>query len=482
MTALEEGFSGLGARLSEAASALQDPGRLPPETLDEEVASFGSAFADLRARVCELAESLPVSPGRPPDGITSLSDLQAALRTVADAVESEAKRATLEEIRERALMILDRVLEISYRDEADFPPLRECQARARDLSRSISEADWSHLPPDAEALADGRHPFAALLAFVERSTDMDDARWELLRETVAESLGNTLAAVASRGKLAIGTSVPPDSAVSTDEAASLVDQGQPEIPSAASEPVVAVTPWTVTEKPVTPEADAGAADVEEVTLTEPEAAAAPEVATEPGAPPADQGAEAAGTGQPAQRQVAAVYAELRGYSDFAENHKPEVAISVFTEYNDAIADLIVSHGGSVQAMVGDGIAIVFENLGPREAENVVRMAVEMGNRVGELSAKWRKRGYRLNFCAGIAQGSATVDVEGSTDAGDLDVVADLATRLCGEAKPGQIFLSQTFLETLMGAGELVDVEPVSEIIVRGFDRPVTAYNLVRLKE
>ncbi len=481
VTELVEGFSDLGARLSGAAKELQDPGRLPPEKLDEEVASFGSAFAALRARVCELAEPLPVSSTRPLGEIASLSDLQATLQAIEDVVETEAKRTALEEIRERALMALDQVSTIAYTDEADFPPLRECQVKARDLSRAISEADWSSLPSDAETLAEGTHPFAALLAFVERTTDMDDAQWELLRDAVAESFGKALAAVASRGKLTIGTSAPLDSAVSADAAASFVDPGQVETPSPASEPLAEVTPPAFIEAPETPvtqEVEAIPAIAAEATSTETEV----EVATGPDALPAGQVEEATGTSQPVRREVAAVYVELRGYSDFAEAHKPEVAIGVLTEYNDAITDLIVSHGGSVQAMVGDSMTIVFEDLGPKEAENVVRMSTGMRDRVGELIAKWRKRAYRLNFCVGIAQGSATVDAEGSTDSGDIDAVADLATRLCGEAKPGQILFSQTFLETLTGAGDLVDAEPASEIVVRGFDRPVTAYNLVRLKE
>lgn len=482
MTALEEGVAGLGARLSEAAGALRDPGRLPPDALDQEVASFGGAFAKLRARVCELAESLPGSPARPPDEIASLNDLQAALRTVADIVETEVRRATLEDVRDRAVVALDRVSAVAYRDQADFPPLRECQARARDLSQAISEADWSNLPPEAEALAEGTHPFTALLAFVEPSTDIDDAQWELLQETVAESFGKPLAAVASRGKLAIGTGLPVDSAGSADEAAVPVDQGRAEMPPVESEPLADVAPPVVTEAAVTQDAAALPTSVEEATSPAVAAAPEPEAAIEPGPPPADEVEEAVGTSQPVRRHVAAVYAELRGYSDFAETHKPEVAISVFTEYNDAIADLIVAHGGSVQAMVGDGMSIVFEDLGLKEAENAARMALGMQNRVGELVAKWRKRAYRLGFCAGIAQGSATVAADGGMDSDDIDAVADLATRLCGEAKPGQILCSQTFLETLQGAGELVDAEPMGEIAVRGIRNPVATYHLARLKE
>jgi len=476
VTALAEGFSDLAARLAEAAGELRDPGKLPPEKVDEELAAFARAFAELRTRVCELAESMPGLPARPSGEITSLSDLQAALRAVADVVETETKRTTIEEIRERALLTLDRVSAITYRDAIDFPPLRDCQAGARDLSRAISEADWSDLPPDAAALAEGTHPFAALLAFVEGSKDMDDAQWELLQETVAGSFGKALAAVASRGKLFIGMRVPLDSPVSAEEVAPLVDHGQAETPSAAGELLAEVTPAAFVEAPVTREADALPANVVEATSAE------VEVTTKLDAHPADQVEEAAGTSPPVRREVAVVYAELRGYSDFAETHKPEVVIDVLKEYNNAIADLIVSHGGSVQAMVADGMAIVFEDLGPKEAENVVRMAVGMRNRVGELSVKWRKPGYRLNFCVGIAQGSAAVGADGSTDSGDIDAVADLATRLCGQAKPGQILFPQTFHETLTGAGETADVEPVSEIAVRGVDRPVTAYNLVRLKE
>jgi len=57
-------------------------------------------------------------------------------------------------------------------------------------------------------------------------------------------------------------------------------------------------------------------------------------------------------------------------------------------------------------------------------------------------------------------------------------VTNLASRLCGEAKPGQILISQRLLGTVEN---VVEVEPVGELTLKGFHRPVSAHNILRLK-
>ncbi|MFQ5932067.1 MAG: hypothetical protein ACE5MM_06650, partial [Nitrospiraceae bacterium] len=106
--------------------------------------------------------------------------------------EAERERATAENARGYALMILGHIAAIAHADQPDYPPLRECQARSRDLHRAISEAPWSALPPDTNALADGTHSFAMLLKLVEGLEELDDAQWD----TVAESFGKPLALAA----------------------------------------------------------------------------------------------------------------------------------------------------------------------------------------------------------------------------------------------------------------------------------------------
>src|SRR5437016_12085391 len=109
------------------------------------------------------------------------------------------------------------------------------------------------------------------------------------------------------------------------------------------------------------------------------------------------------------------------------------------------------------------------------------MAFAMRDRVSELSVRWRKRGYDLSVGVGIAQGYATIGAigfEGRLDYGAIGTVTNLAARLCGEAKPGDILISRRLMSTVE---DLVEVEPVGELTLHGFVKPVTAFNITRLK-
>ncbi|MEK7386778.1 MAG: adenylate/guanylate cyclase domain-containing protein, partial [candidate division NC10 bacterium] len=118
---------------------------------------------------------------------------------------------------------------------------------------------------------------------------------------------------------------------------------------------------------------------------------------------------------------------------------------------------------------------------PDAPARAIRMAVAMRERVDELLVKWRKRGYDLDFGIGTAQGYATIGAigfEGRMDYGAIGTVTNMAARLCGEAKPRQILISQRVL----GAVEnLVEVEELGGLALKGFSKPVPAFNVLRLK-
>ena len=118
---------------------------------------------------------------------------------------------------------------------------------------------------------------------------------------------------------------------------------------------------------------------------------------------------------------------------------------------------------------------------PNPAERAIRMAVAMRDRVHELSSAWRKRGYDLAFGVGIAQGYATIGAigfEGRWDYGAIGTVTNLAARLCGEAKPEQILVSRRLMAS---TDDLAEAEPVGELHLKGFLKPVPAFNVIRLK-
>src|SRR3990172_7238277 len=97
-------------------------------------------------------------------------------------------------------------------------------------------------------------------------------------------------------------------------------------------------------------------------------------------------------------------------------------------------------------------------------------------------SRWRKRGHQLAFGVGIAQGYATlgkVGFEGRFDYAAIGSVTNLASRLCDEAKPEQILISQRVYDSVEG---LVEVEAVSDLTLKGFVRPVAVYNVVVLRD
>jgi len=184
-----------------------------------------------------------------------------------------------------------------------------------------------------------------------------------------------------------------------------------------------------------------------------------------------------------RREITVVFLDLRGFTAFAEVSEPEEVMGVLREYHAAMGKLILEHEGTLERFTGDGMIIFFNDpvSVPNPAERAVRMAIVMRERIRELIVKWRKLGYELDFGVGIAHGYATIGgigFEGRLDYGAIGTVINLASRLCGEAKPGQILVSRRVLAMVE---ELVQVEPVGDLTLKGFHRAVTVNNILRLK-
>lgn len=185
-----------------------------------------------------------------------------------------------------------------------------------------------------------------------------------------------------------------------------------------------------------------------------------------------------------RREVTVCFVDLRGFTAFAEVAEPEEVMSVLREYHAEMGTIIVEHEGTLERFTGDGMMIFFNDPVPvpNAAERTIRMALAMRDRVAELTDKWRRLGYELDLGIGIAEGYATIGAigyEGRWDYGAIGSVTNLAARLCGEAKPGQILVSRRVLTIV---DELVEAEPVGELSLKGFRRPVTAFNIIRLSK
>jgi DNA-binding response OmpR family regulator len=184
-----------------------------------------------------------------------------------------------------------------------------------------------------------------------------------------------------------------------------------------------------------------------------------------------------------RREITVVFLDMRGFTAFTETADPEEVMGVLQEYHNEMGRLIIAHNGTIQHFAGDGIMICFNDPVAIEnpAKEAVSMAISMQADFARLAQAWKKRGYELHMGIGIAQGYATlgtIGFEGRRDYGAIGSVCNLASRLCSDATAGQILVSQkvfSFVE------ELVTAEPVGELTLKGFHKPVPAFNVIGLK-
>ncbi len=184
-----------------------------------------------------------------------------------------------------------------------------------------------------------------------------------------------------------------------------------------------------------------------------------------------------------RREISVVFLDLRGFTAFAETAEPEEVSHVLGAYHGEMGRLILEHEGTLERFTGDGMMIFFNDPVPvaNPEERSVRMAEAMRARVRALGAEWRRRGHDLDFSVGIAKGYATIGAigfEGRWDYAAIGSVTNLAARLCSEASRDQILISQRIYAAV---SDLVEVKEVGPLQLKGFHRPVVAYEVVRLK-
>jgi adenylate cyclase len=154
-------------------------------------------------------------------------------------------------------------------------------------------------------------------------------------------------------------------------------------------------------------------------------------------------------------------------------------MAVLAEYHSALGELIFRYQGTLERFTGDGLMVFFNDPIPLEkpAQHAVEMALAMRDRVRTLVEDWSRLGHDLGFGVGIAQGFATlgrIGFEGRFDYAAIGSVTNLAARLCAEAGPGQVLVSQRVFSAVDGVAVGESVGPLE---LRGFSRSVRAFGV-----
>jgi len=183
-------------------------------------------------------------------------------------------------------------------------------------------------------------------------------------------------------------------------------------------------------------------------------------------------------------QIAALFCDLRGFTQFSETAEPEDVIAVLQTYHEEMGKLIYDFEGSIDHRAGDGIMAIFNDPLPCDEPGLqaIKLAVAMRERMNDLTSKWRKLGHELGFGVGMSVGYATlglVGFEGRFDYCANGSVVNLAARLSDEALDGQILISQ---RAHTAVGDYVEVEEIGERELKGFSQPVRILDVKRLKQ
>jgi adenylate cyclase len=181
-----------------------------------------------------------------------------------------------------------------------------------------------------------------------------------------------------------------------------------------------------------------------------------------------------------RREITALFCDLRGFTGFSESSDPEDVMALLRDYHAAIGQIVIKYSGTLERYAGDGVMVVFNDPVPVEnpALQAVLMALELRDAIGGLTETWHRWGHDIGFGIGIAHGFATlgtIGFEGRFDYAAIGTVSNVASRLCDEAKPGQILINPRVLTKVENA---VTVEPVGEFTLKGIRRPMTAYNVL----
>ncbi len=182
---------------------------------------------------------------------------------------------------------------------------------------------------------------------------------------------------------------------------------------------------------------------------------------------------------PHRRDITVVFLDLRGFTAFTDRADPSDVVDLMRAYHASMGRIVDAHGGTLEHFAGDGVLIFFNDPVPMEnpAERAVSMAIELQRAFQPIAESWAQRGHSVGLGIGIAQGEATLGVigfESRWEYAAIGNVPNLAARLCGEARAGEILIDA---QTERDVGHAIETESVEPLQLRGFLQPIVAFRL-----
>jgi class 3 adenylate cyclase/CheY-like chemotaxis protein len=177
-----------------------------------------------------------------------------------------------------------------------------------------------------------------------------------------------------------------------------------------------------------------------------------------------------------RREVSVLFADLRGFTAFAEAHDADTVMQVLREFHAAMGELIFRFEGTLERFTGDGMMVFFNDPDPVDdhARQAVRLGLAMVTASAALCARWSGG---LGLAVGIGKGIATlgaIGFESRLDYAAIGRVTNLAARLCSEAQAGEVLIAGDIWPDLADEGLSA---PAESLALKGFAQPIVCRRL-----
>jgi adenylate cyclase len=180
------------------------------------------------------------------------------------------------------------------------------------------------------------------------------------------------------------------------------------------------------------------------------------------------------------QKVTVLFCDIRGFTSMSETMQPEKVVEILNEYFSRVTDVIFDHGGTLDKYIGDAAMAIFGAPFSKgnDAVNAVHAAIAIQSMIQELNRDAADRGHpELRIGIGINTGVVTAGNIGSSKRLDYTVIGDsvnLASRMCGQAAPGQILLTESTFNEVSAQFALLPLPPV---MVKGKSLPINVFSV-----
>jgi adenylate cyclase len=185
-----------------------------------------------------------------------------------------------------------------------------------------------------------------------------------------------------------------------------------------------------------------------------------------------------------RRPTTVLFSDIRGFTAIAEAMGPDAIAQFLSEYFTEMVEVIFEHGGTLDKFIGDAIMALWGApiAHSDDPDRALRAALAMQRAIGRLNERWTSQGRpESGVGIGINHGEVFAGNIGSHRRLEYTVIGDavnVAARLCAEAGPGEVLVSEQFLGVLR---DQVSCDYLPEMALKGKAQVVQVYRVRELQ-